>query len=216
MSRRRGVDGHSGGQRLRIDYAAKRVLDIAVSGLLLLFLSPLLLAVGIAVRATSPGPALFAVDWIGKDARPFRGYKLRTMVVGAEAMEAKLQTLNQMVGPAFKIDNDPRITPLGHVLRKYSIDELPQLWSVLKGDMSLVGPRPPRAHEYARFTEFQKRKLSVKPGITCLWQIEGRHRIRDYDHWVARDLAYIEQWSFWLDIKILFLTAIVVLKGTGQ
>jgi len=191
-------------------------MDIVLSALAIVVLAVPLLVIALLVKLTSPGPVLFGLDWIGHNGKPIRGYKIRTMVVGAEAMEASLQSQNQMVGPAFKIDNDPRITPLGKFLRKYSIDELPQLWSVLKGDLSLVGPRPPRAHEYARFTEFQKGKLAVKPGLTCLWQVEGRHKINDYDDWVARDLEYIRRWSLWLDIQILAKTVVVVLVGTGR
>ena len=202
--------------RLRVQLAIKRMMDVAVAALLLLILAVPLAVVAILIKTTSPGPLLYPCDWVGQNERRFRGYKLRTMVAGAAAMEESLQSQNQMVGPAFKIDNDPRITPLGHFLRKYSIDELPQLWSVLKGDLSLVGPRPPREHEYARFTEFQKGKLAVKPGMTCLWQVEGRHRINDYDDWVARDLEYIRRWSIWLDIEILARTALVVIKGTGR
>lgn len=201
---------------MRIDYALKRAMDFTISGLMLLILSPLLLAVAIAIKATSRGPTLYPCDWVGQGERVFRGYKFRTMVAGAAAMEAELQSRNEMKGPAFKLTDDPRITSIGHFLRKYSIDELPQLWSVFKGDMSLVGPRPPRLHEFQRFTEYQKRKLAVKPGITCLWQVEGRHRINDYDDWVARDLAYIDSWSLGLDIKILFKTLIVVLAGSGK
>ena len=145
----------------------------------------------------------------------FTGYKFRSMVVGAELQEAALQDRNEMRGPAFKLTDDPRVTPLGRLLRKDSLDELPQLWSVLKGDLSLVGPRPPREHEYARFSDFQMRKMAVKPGMTCLWQVEGRHAINDVDDWVERDLDYIRRWSLWLDIKILARTAVVVLKGTG-
>ena len=131
-------------------------------------------------------------------------------------MEAELQSRNEMRGPAFKLADDPRITPLGRILRKFSLDELPQLWSVLKGDLSLVGPRPPRVHEYARFSDYHQGKLAVKPGMTCLWQVEGRHRISDYDDWVARDLEYIRRWSLWLDLTILARTVVVVLRGTGQ
>ena len=120
-----------------------------------------------------------------------------------------------MKGPAFKMTNDPRVTPMGRFLRKFSLDELPQLWNVLRGELSLVGPRAPREHEYAKFTEFQKQKLVVQPGITCLWQVEGRHRINDYDRWVELDLDYIRRWSLWLDIQILAKTALVVLRGTG-
>jgi lipopolysaccharide/colanic/teichoic acid biosynthesis glycosyltransferase len=191
-------------------------MDVVISALLLVILAVPLLVVAALIKVTSPGPLLYPCDWVGKDERRFRGYKLRTMVAGAAAMEEGLQARNQMVGPAFKIDDDPRITPIGHVLRKYSIDELPQLWSVLIGDLSLVGPRPPREHEYARFTEFQKRKLAVKPGMTCLWQVEGRHRINNYDEWVERDLEYIRRWSLWLDIQILARTFLVVVMGTGR
>jgi lipopolysaccharide/colanic/teichoic acid biosynthesis glycosyltransferase len=201
---------------LRFDYACKRLLDAVVSSSLLIVLSVPLAVLCLVIRLSSPGPALYRVTWVGRNGRIFHGYKLRTMVHGADAMEAALQARNQMRGPAFKVENDPRITPLGRVLRRYSIDELPQLWSVLKGDMSLVGPRPPRDHEYARFTEFQKTKLQVKPGITCLWQVEGRHLIRDYDEWVTWDLKYIDTWSFWLDVRILLRTVSAVVRGTGQ
>ena len=195
--------------------AVKRLMDAVLSALLLVVLAPVLVLIAIAVKATSPGPALFPCDWVGKDGRPFRGFKFRSMVAGADELEASLQDQNEMTGPAFKLTNDPRVTPLGRFLRKYSLDELPQLWSVLKGDLSLVGPRPPRAHEYARFTEFQRQKLAVKPGITCLWQVEGRHKISDYDQWVERDLEYIRRWSLWLDLTILARTVVVVLRGTG-
>lgn len=200
---------------MKIELALKRAMDASISALLLVWLAPMLLLLALAIKLTSKGPVLFPCHWIGKDGRPFTGYKFRSMIDGAERMEAELQDRNEMRGPAFKVTNDPRITPLGRFIRKYSIDELPQLWSVLKGDLSLVGPRPPRAHEYARFTEFQKRKLAVKPGITCLWQVEGRHMINDYDQWVERDLDYIRRWSLWLDIQILCRTAVVVLRGTG-
>jgi lipopolysaccharide/colanic/teichoic acid biosynthesis glycosyltransferase len=191
-------------------------MDVVISGLLLIVLAIPLLVVAILIKVTSPGPLLYRCDWVGQNGRRFAGYKLRTMVPGAAAMEASLQSRNEMTGPAFKLTNDPRITPLGKVLRKYSIDELPQLWSVLIGDLSLVGPRPPREHEYAQFTEFQKGKLAVKPGMTCLWQVEGRHNISNYDDWVRRDLEYIRTWSLWLDIKILWKTFLVVLIGTGK
>jgi lipopolysaccharide/colanic/teichoic acid biosynthesis glycosyltransferase len=190
-------------------------MDVVLSAVLLVVLAPLLALIALAVKATSRGPALYACHWVGKDARPFTGFKFRTMIQGAAAMEAQLQSQNEMRGPAFKLTNDPRVTPVGKVLRKYSLDELPQLWSVLIGDLSLVGPRPPREHEYAQFTAFQKQKLAVKPGITCLWQVEGRHKINDYDDWVARDLDYIRRWSLWLDIQILARTAVVVFRGTG-
>jgi lipopolysaccharide/colanic/teichoic acid biosynthesis glycosyltransferase len=193
----------------------KRALDVGVSGVLLVALSPVLLAIAAAVKLTSTGPALYTCHWIGKGGRSFNGYKFRTMVADADAQEVSLQSRNEMRGPAFKLTDDPRITPIGRWLRKYSLDELPQLWSVLKSDLSLVGPRPPRAHEYARFTDFHRRKLAVKPGITCLWQVEGRHRISDYDQWVELDLDYIRRWSLWLDMKILARTVVVVVRGTG-
>jgi lipopolysaccharide/colanic/teichoic acid biosynthesis glycosyltransferase len=195
--------------------AVKRLIDIVASGIALILLSPLLLAIAIAVKVTSPGPLFYVCHWVGKNGRRFDGYKFRTMVVNAASMEAELRSRNEMKGPAFKITNDPRVTKLGRLIRPYSLDELPQLWSVFKGDLSLVGPRPPRVHEYERFTEYQKQKLAVKPGITCLWQIEGRHRINDYDDWVARDLEYIRTWSLALDMKILLLTIPAVIKGTG-
>jgi len=200
---------------VKLKLAIKRMMDVVLSGLLLLLLAPAFALIAILVKSTSRGPVLFPCDWVGKNGVRFRGYKFRSMAVGADELEASLLDQNEMTGPAFKLTNDPRVTPLGRVLRKYSLDELPQLWSVLKGDLSLVGPRPPRAHEYARFTAFQRQKLAVKPGITCLWQVEGRHMISDYDEWVERDLDYIRRWSLWLDIQILARTAIVVLRGTG-
>ena len=200
---------------MKLKLAIKRMMDVVLSGLLLLLLAPAFALIAILVKSTSRGPVLFPCDWVGKNGVRFRGYKFRSMAVGADELEASLLDQNEMTGPAFKLTNDPRVTPLGRVLRKYSLDELPQLWSVLKGDLSLVGPRPPRAHEYARFTAFQRQKLAVKPGITCLWQVEGRHMISDYDEWVERDLDYIRRWSLWLDIQILARTAIVVLRGTG-
>ena len=200
---------------MKLKLAIKRMMDVVLSGLLLLLLAPAFALIAILVKSTSRGPVLFPCDWVGKNGVRFRGYKFRSMALGADELEASLQDQNEMTGPAFKLTNDPRVTPLGRVLRKYSLDELPQLWSVLKGDLSLVGPRPPRAHEYARFTAFQRQKLAVKPGITCLWQVEGRHMISDYDEWVERDLDYIRRWSLWLDIQILARTAIVVLRGTG-
>lgn len=210
-----GTPRLAGGRDVRAAMGLKRLMDIGLSAVLLVFLSPLFLAIALLVKITSAGPAFYGVDWVGQGGRRFRGYKFRTMIVGADRQEAELQSRNEMRGPAFKMENDPRITPLGRVLRRYSLDEFPQLWSVLKGDLSLVGPRPPRVHEYVRFTPFQMSKMAVKPGITCLWQVEGRHRINDFDEWVRLDIRYIETWSLWLDIKILFRTAGVVLRGTG-
>ena len=138
------------------------------------------------------------------------------MVVNADEMKENLNHLNEMKGPVFKIKNDPRITKVGGFLRKFSLDELPQLWSVFKGDMSLVGPRPAGPHELARYESWHRRKLSIKPGITCLWQADGRNKINDFNEWVKLDLQYIDHWSLWLDLKILTKTAWTVLKGTGQ
>ncbi|WP_269715458.1 sugar transferase [Caulobacter sp. NIBR2454] len=205
----------AGGRDVRTQLAIKRAIDIVLSGLGLVFLSPALLLIMLLVKTTSRGDVFYTCHWVGQGGRRFDGYKFRTMVADADVQEAALQHLNEMEGPAFKLTNDPRITPLGHVLRKYSLDELPQLWSVLKGDLSLVGPRPPRVHEYEQFTAFQRQKLTVQPGITCLWQVEGRHRINNYDDWVERDLEYIRTWSLGLDLMILAKTAGVVIKGTG-
>jgi lipopolysaccharide/colanic/teichoic acid biosynthesis glycosyltransferase len=205
----------AGGRDVRLELILKRAMDVAASAVLLAVLSPVLAGITLAVKLTSPGDVFYPCDWVGQNGSRFRGYKFRTMISGADKMEKDLAAGNQMDGPAFKMDNDPRITPLGRFLRKYSLDELPQLWSVFKGDLSLVGPRAPRVHEYLKFTDFQRQKLAVKQGITCLWQVEGRHRISNYDDWVRLDLKYIETWSLWLDIKILFRTVGVVFGGTG-
>ena len=193
----------------------KRALDLVVSGFLLGVLSPLLLVIAIGVKLTSPGPIFYRWRVMGKGIRPFTGYKFRSMVADADARKAELAKQNEMSGPVFKIKNDPRITPFGRLLRKYSLDELPQLWSVFKGDMSLVGPRPPGPHEFAAFEIWHRRKLSVKPGITCLWQVGGRNQVWHFDDWVTLDLEYIDNWSLWLDLKILIRTAFAVIKGTG-
>ncbi len=194
----------------------KRLMDALGAGALLIFLAPVLVLIALAVKFSSRGPVLYRWHVVGKGGRPFTGYKFRTMIENADELKQQLLEQNEMQGPVFKIKNDPRITTVGRVLRKFSLDELPQLWSVLKGDMSLVGPRPPLQNEYASFTEFQKQKLSVKPGITCLWQIAGRNEIRDFDEWVRLDLAYIQNWSLWLDVKILWRTFFAVLRGTGR
>lgn len=199
-----------------IALAVKRVLDIFVSAFLLLLLSPLLLLIALFIKFNSRGPVLYRWQVVGQGGRFFTGYKFRTMVTNADELKTQLLAQNEMQGPVFKIKNDPRITPVGRVLRKFSLDELPQLWSVCKGDMSLVGPRPPLQSEYAHFTGFQKQKLAMKPGITCLWQIRGRNQIRDFDEWVQLDLEYIQNWSLWLDFKILLLTIPAVLFGTGH
>lgn len=195
---------------------AKRAVDITLAGLGLVILSPLLLLTGILVRLSSDGPVFYPWEVVGRGGRPFRGYKFRTMVVDADALKHQLLHKNEMTGPVFKMRADPRITPVGRFLRKYSLDELPQLWSVLKGDMSLVGPRPAGTLEWERYEPWQRRKLSVTPGITCLWQVSGRNRVSDFDEWVRIDLDYIDHWSLGLDLRILLRTVAVVLRGTGM
>jgi lipopolysaccharide/colanic/teichoic acid biosynthesis glycosyltransferase len=194
----------------------KRFFDVLVSVLLLVLLSPVFLFLVLFVRCTSHGPVLYRWKVVGKDGRPFTGYKFRSMVCDADELKTKLMAQNEMTGPVFKVAHDPRVTAFGGWMRRYSLDELPQIYSVLKGDMSLVGPRPPLQTEYAQFNEFQKQKLAVKPGITCLWQVNGRNQIRDFDEWVRLDLAYIQNWSLWLDMKILFKTAREVFVGSGK
>jgi lipopolysaccharide/colanic/teichoic acid biosynthesis glycosyltransferase len=196
--------------------AAKRGIDAAGSALLLLLLSPVFLVLAIAVGSTSPGPIFYRWKVVGQSGRPFVSYKFRSMVANADALRSQLAALNEMRGPAFKMTGDPRVTKVGHWMRRYSLDELPQLYSVLRGDMSLVGPRPPLVTEYADFTDFQKQKLAVKPGITCLWQVGGRNRVSDFDEWVRLDLEYIRNWSLYLDMKILLRTAKEVLGASGK
>ncbi len=193
----------------------KRLCDLVGSAAILVLLTPLLSLVGLLVRLSSPGPVLYPWHVVGKEGRPFTGYKFRTMVANADQLKTQLLAHNEMNGPVFKMRDDPRITSLGRYLRKYSLDELPQLWSVLKGDMSLVGPRPAGPQEWARYEPWQRRRLSVTPGITCLWQVNGRNRISDFNEWVKLDLQYIDNWSLTLDLKILWRTVFVVLRGTG-
>lgn len=213
---------HLSGQELSPNWdsalavACKRVLDISISGLLLVLLAPLFLLLAVIVKLTSRGPVLYRWQVAGKRGRPFTGYKFRSMYSNADELKNQLESLNEMSGPVFKLTNDPRITRVGGFLRRYSIDELPQLYSVLKGDMSLVGPRPPLVSEYLRFTEYQKQKLAVKPGMTCLWQVNGRNNVKDFDDWVRLDLDYIRRWSLRLDFWILMKTAAEVFAGSGK
>lgn len=193
----------------------KRLVDFTGSLLLLTALSPLLLIVASLIKTTSPGPVFFVQERVGLNKRRFRLYKFRTMLVDAEKKQRELEDLNEMSGPVFKIKNDPRITPLGKLLRKTSIDELPQLINVLKGNMSLVGPRPLPVRDYEGFElDWHRRRLSVRPGITCLWQVAGRNSI-PFEKWMELDLQYIDQWSLWLDLKILLKTIPAVLKTAG-
>jgi exopolysaccharide biosynthesis polyprenyl glycosylphosphotransferase len=193
----------------------KRTLDCMFSGVLLALLSPLFLLVAVLVKLTSPGPVLFRQVRVGLNKRQFNIYKFRTMVANAEQLQDQLLSMNEMSGPVFKIKKDPRVTQLGQLLRNTSIDELPQLFNVLKGDMSLVGPRPMSLRDYQLFDQdWQRRRFSVKPGITCLWQIHGRSSI-PFEKWMELDMQYIDTWSLWLDLKILVRTVPAVLRGTG-
>ena len=193
----------------------KRTVDVVGAAFGLLLLSPLFLVVALAVKLTSRGPALFVQDRCGLGGRVFRFYKFRTMVEDAEERKAELAHLNEMKGPVFKIRRDPRITRLGAILRKTSIDELPQLWNVLLGDMSLVGPRPPTVEEVELYDKRQAQRLSVIPGITGLWQVSGRNALPDFDNWLELDLKYAKAQSFWLDMRILLKTVVVVLLARG-
>jgi exopolysaccharide biosynthesis polyprenyl glycosylphosphotransferase len=194
----------------------KRGLDIVLSFLALLALAPLMAAIAAAIKMSTPHLDVF-YRWnvVGYRGRRFTGYKFTTMVADADDRKAELSEQNEMSGPVFKIRNDPRVTRLGKFLRKYSLNEIPQFWSVLIGDMSLVGPRPAGPHELVRYELWQKRKLSVQPGITCFWQVRGRNAITSFDDWVRMDLEYIQKRSLWTDMTILLRTVTTVLRGTG-
>jgi exopolysaccharide biosynthesis polyprenyl glycosylphosphotransferase len=194
---------------------AKRALDVVVSAVLLVTWSPLFAFVALLIKSTSRGPLFFSQVRVGLNKRQFKMYKFRTMVANAEQMQDQLLSMNEMSGPVFKIRHDPRITPCGRILRKISIDELPQLFNVLLGDMSLVGPRAMSLRDYQLFDQdWQRRRFSVKPGITCLWQIKGRNSI-PFEKWMELDVEYIDKWSLWLDFKILVQTLPAVVRGTG-
>jgi exopolysaccharide biosynthesis polyprenyl glycosylphosphotransferase len=193
----------------------KRLLDIMISLSCLIFFAPILLITAALVKLTSLGPVFFVQQRVGLNKRLISVYKFRTMVPNAEQKQAELEHLNEVGGPVFKIKNDPRITRLGKFLRKTSIDELPQLFNVLKGDMSLVGPRPLPVRDYRGFNrDWQRRRFSIRPGITCLWQINGRSSV-SFERWMELDLEYIDRWSVWLDLQILIRTIPAVLKGSG-
>lgn len=194
---------------------AKRVFDVLVSGSVLLLASPVLIGAALLVKTTSKGPIFFRQKRVGLNGRVFTLLKFRSMVHGAEKMQAQLMQQNVMSGPVFKIEKDPRITPIGRLMRKFSVDELPQLWNVFAGHMSIVGPRPLPTYEVERFVRWQRRRLSMKPGLTCIWQISGRSKITDFDDWMKLDLQYIDNWSFGLDLKIFFKTIPTVLFGMG-
>ena len=197
-----------------LGYLLKRVIDVVFSGLTLVLLSPLLLLIALAIKLESKGPVVYASERIGKKGRVFRCYKFRTMVKDAETRRAEITHMNERDGILFKITNDPRITRMGRLLRKYSLDELPQFFNVLRGDMSVVGPRPPIASEVMEYKLSHLRRLDVMPGITGLWQVQGR-KDPSFDSYVSLDVTYIENWNIWLDLKIIVRTVGVVFSGTG-
>lgn len=192
----------------------KRLFDLATSTLLIIIFFPLWVIIPFLIKRDSPGPAFYVQERVGRNGRLFPMYKFRTMVVGAEKMHASVAHLNEMDGPVFKIKDDPRLTHIGKLLRRTSLDELPQLLNVFIGDMSLVGPRPPIMKEVLQYRPWQRKRLSVIPGVTCLWQVSGRNEIK-FDEWMKLDIQYIENWSLLLDIKIIFMTvkAVILRKG---
>jgi exopolysaccharide biosynthesis polyprenyl glycosylphosphotransferase len=213
----------AGGEYLRFTMAprrgaallAKHAVDVLTALVLLAALSPFLLLVALLIRLGSRGPAIFRQDRAGMNGRVFTLYKFRTMREDADRERAGLESRNEMNGPVFKMKDDPRVTGLGRVLRKMSVDELPQLWNVVKGDMSLVGPRPLPVYEVEKFEPWQRRRLTMRPGITGLWQVQGRNRVTSFADWMQMDLEYVDRWSLGLDLKILLRTIPAVLAGRG-
>ena len=194
----------------------KQLIDFLVAFVAVVVLSIPFAFIALAIKLTSPGPILFRQKRCGLNGQPFTIFKFRTMETNAEQRKHELAAFNEMSGPVFKMKNDPRITPIGKFLRKFSIDEFPQLFNVLRGEMSLVGPRPLPVDEVRRFDDLaHRRRLSVKPGLTCLWQISGRNEVSDFKDWVRLDLEYIDNWSLWLDLKIIWRTIPIVLIGSG-
>ncbi len=193
----------------------KSTIDLLLASLLIVALFPLLLLVTLLIKLTSRGPAIFRQVRCGLGGRKFDLFKFRSMISNAEEVRDDLQHLNEMTGPVFKLSKDPRCTPLGRLLRKFSLDELPQLINILKGDMSFVGPRPPLPEEVDRYERWQRRRLRMKPGLTCLWQVQGRNEI-DFEEWMRLDLEYIDNWSLFLDLKIILQTIPIVLLGRGR
>lgn len=201
-------------ERLLLQLLVKRIMDVVISACALIVLSPLMLGLAAIIKLTSPGGAFFVQERIGMNRRKFKLLKFRSMCADAEARKKDLAAANEMDGPVFKIKNDPRITPIGRFIRKTSLDELPQLINVLKGEMSLVGPRPPLPSEVDQYEWLHRRRLSIKPGITCLWQVSGRNTVT-FRRWMEMDKEYVENWSIWLDVKILARTVPVVLLRHG-
>ncbi|MFQ5645813.1 MAG: sugar transferase [bacterium] len=197
-----------------LEMSLKRGMDIFFSLLILLFLSPVFLLVGLAVKLSSRGGVIYSQERCGQNGRKFKMHKFRTMVINAEDLRVGLKERNEASGPVFKIKNDPRMTRVGKYLRKFSLDELPQFFNVLKGEMSIVGPRPPLPSEVNEYDRWQRRRLSMRPGITCLWQVSGRNIIA-FEDWVRLDLEYIDKWSLLLDMKIILKTVPAIFRGTG-
>lgn len=194
--------------------ATKRFVDIVLSIVFLVVFAPVMAASALAIKLTSPGPVLFFQDRVGRDGRVFRFAKFRSMSDGAHTQLEHLRHKNEAEGPVFKIKEDPRITTVGRFIRKYSIDELPQFFHVLRGDMSLVGPRPPLPEEVESYGDWERQRLCVKPGLTCIWQVSGRSDL-DFETWVEMDIEYIRTWSPWLDFVILLKTIPAVIKARG-
>jgi|TARA_B110000438_G_scaffold134750_1_gene130368 lipopolysaccharide/colanic/teichoic acid biosynthesis glycosyltransferase len=194
----------------------KKILDIIFSIVLIIIFIPIYAIISILIKFSSKGPILYEWNVVGQNGIPFKSWKFRTMRVNADEIKISLTDKNEMIGPVFKMENDPRITKLGKTLRKYSLDESIQFFSVLIGDMSLVGPRPAGPIELKNYKDWQRRRLSVRPGLTGPWQVSGRNKVNHFDDWVKLDLEYIDNWSIWLDIKILFKTIPAAFKGTGM
>lgn len=193
----------------------KRIFDVLMSALALIILSPLFLITAVVVWLQDGGKPIYSQIRLTKGGKEFRMYKFRSMRVDAEALLDELMDQNEMTGPAFKMKDDPRITPVGRFIRKTSIDELPQLINIIKGDMSIIGPRPPLPREVAQYTEYQMHRLDVKTGLACYHECTGRSDSNDFDEWVESDLKYIRERSFWTDLKVIFLTIKVVITGKG-
>ena len=199
----------------RWELVLKRIFDIGFSAFLLILLAPLFLILVILIKFTSKGSTLFVQKRVGMNGHLFNMYKFRSMYEDAEEKLAELKDLNEMQGPAFKLKNDPRITPIGRFLRRHSLDELPQLWNVLIGDMSIVGPRPPVPGEVSSYERRYRRRLSMRPGLTCVWQVSGRNEINEFEDWVKLDLEYIDNWSLSRDFMLIFRTIPAIILGTG-
>lgn len=209
---------------LSLSSTPKKDLELLVKGFMdytgaffgILLLSPLLLLIAGLIKYTSPGPVIFSQERSGLNGRRFQLYKFRTMVANAEELRATLEAHNEMDGPVFKIDQDPRITKLGRFLRRTSLDELPQLFNILRGDMSLVGPRPPIPAEVEEYLPCQRRRLSMKPGLTCIWQVTSRRNDIPFERWMKMDLKYIDNWCLLLDVKLILRTIATVVLGSGR